>query len=614
MVEFNADIRDLKFALIDHAGIDRLQHYPGFEEIDRDTIEAILDEAYKFAKNQMGPANEIGDREGCAFDSATGVVKVPKAYHEVYKDLCENGWLALHHSPQWGGQGMPGALQMAVSELFYGACLSLTLGNLLTTGTAHLIEVFGSDALKQAYLRNMYGGKWAGTMCLTESGAGSDVGACRTRARKQDDHYLIEGEKIFITFGEHDLTENICHAVLARIEGAPEGTRGISLFAVPKIRVNGDGSLGEPNNVRCANIEEKMGIHGSPTSTLVFGDGGDCHGSLIGQENKGMTAMFQMMNDARLKVGLQGVALAGAAYQTALAYAKERVQGRSMLRREKTAVPIVHHPDVRQMLMWQKAYAEGTRALLMRTAVWEDIVHQSSDEAERREHHGLVDLVTPVCKAFSTDMGFRSIELSMQTLGGYGYLREYGIEQYMRDVKITSIYEGTNGIQALDLIGRKLPADDGAGFRTLLARINATVLQGGAHSELELAVTKLVEARDALVRTTTHLTKAGGDKPILPVLNATGYLDLLSRVVVGWLLIEQAVIAWPRLQEICGKKGVAIDEAEARVELCQDNADARFYDGKVRVAQFFAHRALAECAAKAAVLESEDTSALEVVF
>ena len=611
MTDFIADTRDVRFALLDHAGLAQLFKLPKHKDLDRATVETILDEAYKFARQQLAPMNAAFDKEGCTFDPKTGQVKVPKAFHEAYRLYRENGWLAFTHSPEWGGQGMPYSLGLAVNDFFFGACLSFCLKGLLGTGAAHLVEVFGTDAMKKQYLANMYGGKWSGTMCLTEPGAGSDVGACRTRARKEGDHYLIEGEKIFITFGEHDLSENICHAVLARVEGAPAGTKGLSLFLVPKFRVKPDGSLGEPNDVACTGIEHKMGIHGSPTCSLAFGANGRCHGWLLGEENKGMRAMFQMMNEARISVGLQGAALTNAAYQLALAYARDRKQGKN-LATGKDAF-IIEHPDVRQMLMWQKAIAEGTRALLYRTAMFYDLAESSADAEEKAKYLGLVEILTPICKAFSTDQGFQAITLSIQTLGGYGYLKDYGVEQLARDTKIASIYEGTNGIQALDLVGRKLPAKAGADFQSFIGLVSE-VVDGPGHPKLERELTLLGQARDALVDVTMYFASKGAETPMIPVLNATPYLDLFGQVTVGWLLLEQALLAVPRLEAIAKKAGVSLDDAAALAKLCQGDEEARFFAGKLHVARFFAHRSLSQCPAKAGVLKSGDTSALEVTL
>ena len=617
MAEFTADVRDLKFVVFDQVGIQKLFAYPRFRELDRDTVDAVLDAAYELARSVMAPVNRPSDREGATYDKTTCKVLVPPSFHEVYRQYTEGGWVGLAHDPAWGGQGMPWTLQLAASDFFFAACMSFCLWSLLGSGAAHLVEVFGSVELKRTYLRKMYSGEWSGTMCLTEPGAGSDVGAARTKAKKLGDHFLIEGEKIFITYGDHDMTEQICHAVLARVEGAPPGTRGLSLFLVPKRRVLPDGSLGALNDVRCTGIEHKMGIHGSPTCTMVFGETGDCHGWLLGEEGKGMRAMFQMMNEARVNVGLQGTAAANAAYQYALAFAKERVQGKEVARARDDAAPgatIVHHPDVRRMLMWQKAIAEGTRAMVVRSGFFNDVARFTDDPAERETYQGLADLMTPITKAYASDMGFRSIELSVQTLGGYGYISEYPVEQYLRDAKIASIYEGTNGIQALDLAGRKLGLQGGAPLKALLGMVTKVVETASTQPALAPDGDRLAEARDALADAAGYFARAGTTDPVAPVLEAAPFLEAAGQVVLGWLLLEQATIALPRLAEICARKGVKIDDAAALAALCEADADARFYDGKVKVAQFWARRSLPLVRTRVAMLKAGDRSALEITL
>ena len=556
MAEFCTDIRDINFVLFEQCGIDQLFGYSKYQELDRATLEAVLEEAYKFGKNQLAPMNADADSEGSSFDKETGQVTLPKAFTESFKLFAENGWASLSHSPEYGGQGMPYSLSLGANDIFFGSCLSFCLHTLLTSGAAHLIETFGTDEQKQLYVERMYTGQWAGTMCLTEAGAGSDVGACRVKATKEGDHYLIEGEKIFISFGDHDLNENIIHAVLARIEGAPKGTKGLSLFIVPKIRANADGSLGEPNDVKCTGIEHKMGIHASPTCTLMFGDEGKCQGYLIGEENKGMRAMFQMMNEARISVGLQGAAVANAAYQYALQFAKERIQSGDLSGKRKGPVAIIHHPDVMRMLLWQKAICEGTRALLLRAAFFYDCSVAADDEAERARYQGLVELLTPVCKAYASDMGFKSTELSLQTLGGYGYIKEYPVEQYLRDNKIASIYEGTNGIQALDLVGRKMTRNPAA-FQAYIGMIAELSAKNADHPVLDKELTMLASARDALLGVAMYFMEVGTKDHMVPLSNATPFLELMGEVTVGWLLLEQAVIAHPTLLEVC--KAASVD-------------------------------------------------------
>ena len=617
MAEFYADIRDVKFVLFEQLPIDALLALPRYKELDRDTLSAVLDEAFKFAKNQMAPMNAPADREGASYDKATKQVHVPKVFHETFKLFGQNGWMSLSNSPEWGGQGMPYVLSLAANDFLFGSCLAFCLNALLTTGTSHLIETWGSDELKKIYCEKMYSGQWAGTMCLTEAGAGSDVGASRTKAKQEGDHYLIEGEKTFITAGDHDLAPNIVHGVLARIEGAPAGTKGLSLFVVPKFRPQADGSIGEFNDVECTGIEHKMGIHASPTCSMSFGSNGKCHGWLLGEPGKGMRAMFQMMNEARIMVGLQGAALANAAYQYALKYAKERVQGRHILQFKNEAAPpttIINHPDVKQMLMWQKAIAEASRALLLRAAICYDLSHHNPDENQKATYEGMLEILTPVCKAYCSDQGFRSTELSLQTLGGYGYICEYPVEQYLRDTKIASIYEGTNGIQAMDLVGRKLPAKGGMNLMTLAQQMNELIEKHEKHELLAPEFKLLAQARDALGDVSMFFAMTAPSDPLVPVLNATPYLDLFGQTVFGWLLLEQGAVAYPKIVAICQKKGVKYDDEAALAKLCGDDDEARFYDGKVKVAQFYARRALPLVKPKADILKAGDKSALSATL
>jgi len=610
VADFVADLRDLKFVLFEQLDMDRVLAGEPYREFSRDDLEMILDEGYKFAREVMGPINTALDRAGIGFDRATGKVTAPPELHEVWKLFAENGWIGLNHSREYGGQAAPDALFIAVSDLFFGACLSLSLGAMLTTGASHLVEAWGTDELKRLYCEKMYAGVWAGTMCLTESQAGSDVGASTTKARREGDHYLIEGEKVFITFGDHDLTENVVHAVLARVEGAPKGTKGLSLFVVPKIRVNPDGSLGEPNDVVCSNIEHKLGIHGTPTCTMVFGANGACHGWLLGEENQGMRAMFQMMNEARISVGLQGAALGNAAYQAALAYTKERLQG-SDLRKLKDPdapkVPIIRHPDVRVMLLRQKAYAEGCRALLIFSAYCADRARVAADDREGARWRGLTEILTPICKAYASDMGFRVTEWALQCFGGYGYISEYPVEQYLRDAKIASIYEGTNGIQAMDLVGRKLSLDGGAPLMALSGLIGGLIDRLKDHPVLKGEVAALAAARDSWGAVNAFFMKCAAEQKLLvPIVHATTYLSLCGDLLMGHLLVEQASIAAGKLGALCKEKGVDPMDGKALVALAKDNPEARFLDSKIKTARFFCASELPLVAAKAKTIQSGD--------
>jgi hypothetical protein len=616
MAEYSADLRDVKFTLFEHLNLAKVLESERFNGFSRDDLEMILDESYKFARDVLAPLNRPADQEGVHFDKATGEVTLPKGFAEAYKLFKENGWIGLGMNAEFGGGGLPTAAALAAAEIMFGANISFNLTALLVIGAAHLIESFGTDELKKIYVQKMYTGEWAGTMCLTESGAGSDVGASKAKARKDGDHFLLEGEKIFITAGEHDLTKQKVHMVLARTEGAPKGVKGLSLFIVPKFRVNADGTLGELNDVRCANVEHKMGIHASPTCTLVFGANGTCHAYLLGKECEGIKCMFQMMNEARLSVALQGVALANAAYLDSLAYAKDRQQGVDLVKMKDPNAPrvsIVSHADVRHMLMWQKAIGEGTRALMYRTALYEDLATISTGNVKEK-YEGLVGLLTPVCKAYCSDMGFRSTEYAVQTYGGYGYTQEYPAEQYLRDAKIASIYEGTNGIQAMDLVGRKLPQKMGANLMALAGEINGFVAGNKQSPLLEKDIGRLQAAVGALGDVSMYFASIGMSEPNLTMLNATTYLNVFGDVVVGWQLLEQAILAQAKLRGVCETKAVDASDKAALRRLVEEDDEARYYDGKVKTAQFWSARVLALVPARAAAIKLGDKSALEIVF
>lgn len=616
MADYTIDVRDLKFGLFEQMDLAPILASEKYSNFSIEDMEMILDEAVKFSKEILAPVNAEGDTQGCQFKD--GKVTVPKIYHEAFRKYCEAGWLGITQSPEYGGQGAPESLRAVVADAFFGSCISLNLGVLLSVGAGHLIETFGSEELKKLYVEKMYTGVWTGTMCLTEAQAGTDVGATRTKAIPEGDHYLIEGEKIFITFGEHDLAENIIHLLLARIEGAPKGTKGLSLFVVPKIRVNPDGSLGKPNDVACTGIEHKMGIHGSPTCTLAFGQNGKCHGWLMGEEHGGIKAMFQMMNEARLSVGLQGSALANAAYQAALGYAKERLQGPDIANMKDPDAPkvaIIRHPDVRVMLMRQKAYAEGCRALLTFAAYCIDRAVIAKDEQEHAQFKALEEILTPICKAYCTDMGFRVTEWALQTFGGFGYIKEYPAEQYMRDCKIGSIYEGTNGVQALDLVGRKLMAKGGANVMALTGLISDFLDAQKDHPVLKSQVAQIAAVRDAWGKVNGHfMMSAGSGKLLIPIYNATNYLSLCGDMLLGYFLVKQAVLAWTKLEAVCKKSNVDPSDKKALRAIADSNPEARFLYGKIKTAQFFCASELPNAHAKASAITSGDTTALEKIW
>ncbi len=551
----------------------------------------------------------MGDRVGAKFSN--GKVELPEGFAEAFEDLASGGWISATMNPEFGGMGLPEVVGTGISEYLMGANTALALKTMLTRGSAHLIETFGSDDLKATYVEKMYSGEWCGTMCLTEAGAGSDLGALTTKATKQaDGSYLVTGEKIFITSGDHELTPNIIHAVLARTPDAPAGPKGLSLFVVPKFRVNANGSLGERNDVTCAGIEHKLGIHGSPTCTLVFGMDNASQGFLLGQEGQGLVYMFQMMNAARYEVGVQGLGNASAAHQAAIAFAKERLQGRAGKGIGQS--PIIQHPDVRRMLLMQSSYVQAMRALVSYTAWCMDMAHVSSGDDKNR-WQGLVELFTPICKAWCSDWGFRVTEWALQTYGGYGYTMDYPAEQYLRDCKIASIYEGTNGIQALDLVGRKFRMQDGRPMQDLLQLISATVQTLAGDPVLGPSAQQLGSALKTLTAVLQEVpAKPNGGQ--LTVLNAVPVLDMLGHVVSGHLLLQQASLALKKGEELQRARGVDPTDRAAVQALLKDSPEAAFYHNKVQATIHFAHRGLPLVAALAVALQAGEIAPIEAVF
>ena len=598
MSHFNIDRRDIEFVLFEQLGIEKLLEKPEFADYSREIFEMVLAEGAKLATEKLAPINLEADQEGCRLED--GQVKVPKAFHEIYKLYTEGGWVAPSLNPEYGGQGLPMAIATAVLEMFIGACSSFVFYPGLTASAGHLLETFGDKALVERFVPNMYSGKWTGTMCLTEPDAGSAVGDLKSSAVKNDDGtYNIVGTKIFITAGDHDLAENIIHLVLARVKGDAPGVKGISLFAVPKYWVNEDGSLGERNDVTTGGIEHKMGIHAGSTCVLNFGDDNQCRGYLIGEQSRGIYAMFQMMNEARLVTGAQGMATGNAAYRAALAYAQERVQGTEIAEMRNVDAPRVtidKHADVRRMLLTMKAYGEGLRALIYHAAVSIDWAKCAEDEDEAEEKEDKLSLLTPICKAYGSDIGFKMTELAMQTFGGYGYISEYQVEQYMRDVKIASIYEGTNGIQAMDLLGRKLPMKMGQVFMGYLQELNSFVDDNEDHEELGEAIEFLGETKNKLGEIAFKFAGMGMNDPEFPMLNAVPFLHMMGEITVAKLLLEQAIIASDKLEA----GAIANDET--------------FYKGKIATAKFFAFNILPNALATARAIEFEDRSALEIEF
>jgi alkylation response protein AidB-like acyl-CoA dehydrogenase len=598
MAQFIADRRDIDFVLHEQLNVADLSKYEKYAEFNKKTIDLIISEARNLAVKELLPTQIDGDREGARFEG--GNVTVPESFHKAWELFKEGEWIALSEPPQWGGQGMPQSLALAANDYFVGANLAFMVYSGLTHGAGRLIKTFGTEKQKQLFLKKMFAGEWTGTMLLTEPEAGSDVGALTTSAVKNDDGtYSITGNKIFISAGEHDMAENIIHPVLARIEGAPQGTKGISLFVVPKIRVNDDGSLGEFNDVVCTGIEEKMGIHGTATCSLSLGSKGNCCGTLLGEENKGMRAMFQMMNEARLLVGLQGLACASSAYLYAVNYARERVQGRYLLKVEEDgapSVPIIQHPDIRRVLSTMKADVEGMRSLLYYIAFCADKIGVSEKEEEKAKYQGIIDLLIPIAKGYVTDKAFDVCHLGMQVYGGYGYIKEYPMEQLLRDCRISQIYEGTNGIQAMDLLGRKLGMNKGKPVMDLLGEIQQTLAAAKKISNLTDTAAEIEAAVNKLGEVMMHIGQAAMsiDTRMSAFAQAYSFMEVCGDVVFAWLLLWRATLAAQKLENGARKKDVA------------------FYEGQIKSAEFFAHSILPVSSGKMNVILSADTAAIDM--
>jgi hypothetical protein len=574
MAQQIADRRDVDFVLHELSHVEELSDHEIFAEFNKKTVDLIIAEARNLAIKEILPTQIDSDREGAHFDA--GKVTVPESFHKVWQLFKEGEWLAMIEDPKWGGQGMPRAVALAAGDYMNGANFAFMMYSGLTHGAGKLVETFGTEEQKELFLKKMYTGEWTGTMLLTEPEAGSDLGALTTSAVKNEDGtYTISGNKIFISSGEHDLAENIIHPVLARIEGAPEGTAGISLFIVPKIWVNDDGSLGEPNDVVCTGVEEKMGIHGNATCSMSLGSKGKCRGMLLGEENKGMRNMFLMMNEARLLVGIQAFACASAAYMYAVNYARQRVQGRhllNMMDKSAPSVPIIQHPDVRRMLLTMKVYVEGMRSLLYYVGMCDDRIDVAENEEEKAKYKGLIDLLIPVAKGYVSDRAFDVCNLGVQVYGGYGYIKEYPMEQLLRDCRITPIYEGTNGIQAMDLLGRKLGLNEGKPIMDLMGEIQNTIAAARTHAKVEAPAGKVEQALNKLGEVALHLGKKAMSPELMTAFaHAYPFMEVCGDVVMSWLLLWRATVAAEKLENGAKKK------------------DAAFYEGQLKSAEFFAH-------------------------
>ncbi len=548
MPSYSAPLRDQRFVLNDVLNVQQYGNLEGFSDASEDIVDAVLEEGAKLCENVLYPLNKVGDREGCSLKD--GEVTTPTGFDDAYQQLTEGGWTALSADPQYGGQGLPAYLNLAFNEMLTSANMAFGMYPGLTGGAAHALTIGGSDEQKQMYLPKMISGEWSGTMNLTEPHCGTDLGMLRTKAVPQaDGSYKITGQKIWISAGEHGLSKNIIHLVLARIEGAPQGVKGISLFVVPKFIPDENGEPGERNTLQCGGLEEKMGIHGNATCVMNYDD---ATGWLVGEENKGLKTMFVMMNEARLGVGLQGLGLAETAYQYSLAFAKDRIQGRSLTgpkNPDGAADPIIVHPDVRRMLMNQKVFVEGARAMCLWTALQGDLEHKSPDEATREKAGDYMALLTPIVKAYLTDKGYESVSTGLQVHGGSGFTAEWGIEQTLRDARITLIYEGTNGIQALDLVGRKLAMAGMRPINTFMAELDSFVAENQGNAELKLYVDGLAATKEKLQKATNWLVEKGLENFDNAGAASTDYLHLFGLTIFSYMWAKMAKVAAAKVAE-----------------------------------------------------------------
>lgn len=588
MAIYKAPIQDMTFLLKDVLDVEKVfQSLPGYEEVTLDTVSQILEEASKFSENVLLPLNRSGDEEGCHIND--GVVTTPKGFKEAYKEFCAGGWPALEGDPQYGGQGLPYAVGIPINEMMISANMAWSMYPGLTHGAYNAVYAHATQALKNIYLPKLLSGEWSGTMCLTEAHCGTDLGMLRTKAVPVGDKYQITGTKIFISSGEHDFTENIIHLVLARLPDAPEGIKGISLFIVPKFLVNLDGSLGNRNAVKAASIEHKMGIRANATAVLNFDN---AEGYLIGEPNRGMHAMFTMMNAARLGVGLQGLGMGEVAYQSAVAYAKDRLQMRSLSGAKNPdgpADPIIVHPDVRRMLLIQKASSEAARAMAMWIGLQIDIATKHPDEDVRTDADDLVALLTPVAKAFMTDNGFNGCNLALQCFGGHGYIKEWGMEQLVRDARIAMIYEGTNGVQALDLLGRKILMDRGQKLKKF-TKIVHKFCEATTDDDMEVFIAPLAKLNKEL----GDLTMAVGMKAIANQNEAgaasSDYLRLFGHLCFGYF--------WARMAKVALEK--------------QSDDSGNFYATKLQTARFYFARMFPETLSLISMIKAGGQTMMEM--
>jgi alkylation response protein AidB-like acyl-CoA dehydrogenase len=584
MQTYTAPLRDMRFVLHELHDTSALRALPGLEDMTPDLLDTVLDEAGKFFSAVLLPLNAGGDAEGCQYEG--GVVRTPRGFKEAYRAFIDGGWGALGSDPEYGGQGLPASVSKLVEEMICACNLSFGLYPGLSHGAYLALKSHGSEALKNLYLPKLVDGSWSGTMCLTEAHCGTDLGLLRTRAVPQPDgSYSVSGSKIFISAGEHDLTENIVHLVLARLPDAPPGIKGISLFVVPKFLPTAEGGVGARNGVKCTGIEHKMGIKGSATCQLTFDEAA---GWLVGEPHKGMRAMFVMMNSERLSVGTQGLGIGEVAYQSAVAYARDRIQGRSLAgpkHPEKAADPIIVHPDVRRMLMTMRAYNEGCRALGVWVANALDRMERLPESPARTEAEDFIALMTPVVKALFTDLGFETANLGLQTYGGHGFIVDHGMEQFVRDARIAMIYEGTNGVQALDLVGRKLPANMGRSLRRFFHPVAEFIEAHGADPDIGALVQPLGKAFGALQLATGFIAQKSFSDPEEAGAASTDYLRMLGLVALGFMWVRMAKVAADKLPGAVGD-------------------DAAFYTAKRATAAFYIGRILPQVGALLGAIKS----------
>jgi alkylation response protein AidB-like acyl-CoA dehydrogenase len=577
------DKQDQVFVLKEMLEIELLCSFPKYAS--HAGYEMVLSEAHNFANAEFSATTIDGDQEGCTYDPKARAVGIPASYHRPYKMFREGGWLTMCDSPEVGGDGFPSTVGTAVSEVFYAGGFYLYGAAELTHAAAKVIEAYGTDTQKDIYMTRLFSGEWMGTMCLTESDAGSEVGAVQTTAsRNEDGSYSIAGTKIFITAGEHDLSENIIHMVLARVEGDPPGTRGLSLFIVPKFLPDETGKPGRRNDVYCTGIEHKMGLHGLVTCTMSFGDGDQCTGYLLGEQGKGMSEMFHMMNEQRLLVGVEGLSFSSSAFMHAVDYTRNRVQGSSVYpgQDRHKSVAIINHPDVKRMLLTMKAYVEGCRSLAYFTSSCIDYAGVTDGE-EKVVWQGLVELLTPIVKAYITDNAWNVTALAMQCAGGYGYCSDYPFERLARDCKVTTIFEGTNGIQAMDLLFRKILGNKKVNFTNLMARIDRTIEEADESDAIRTYAAIVKDAKEALVKAVDEISEMEQSADAIAVYAKTApFLDAMGDVLLGWMHLWQLTVSYPKLMSFIDNK--TDDEVE---KLMAKNKNAAFYNGKVLGAQFY---------------------------